>query len=185
MWFWVKSMCWLASRASANMLMPMTMAATAMTPMMENQIRRRIASVRLPLFDDDGVEEQPKPDEGGEEDQIAQADHAAGEVLEPVDHRDASCDLGERRRVAREEVRHHRIGGDGKNEAHSDGEHEGDHLVLGERRRGRSNREEPTGHQQRADVARRDDAIVRPAEDVDGDDEWERQQQRDGAEHPG
>src|SRR3984957_14424681 len=120
MWFCVRSTCWFASRASANMLMPMTMAATAMTPMMENQIRRRIASVRLPLFDDDGVEEQPEPDEGGEEDQIPQADHAAGEVLEPVDHRDPSCDLGERRRVAREEIGHHRIGCDGEHEAHRD-----------------------------------------------------------------
>src|SRR3984957_17146734 len=185
MWFWVKSMCWLASRASANMLMPMTMAATAMTPMMENQIRRRIASVRLPLFDDDGVEEQPETDEGGEEDQIAQADHAAGEVLEPVDHRDAPCDLGERRRVARQEIGHNGIGGDGEHEAHRDGEHEGDHLVLGQCRQGRSHREERAGHQQRADIARGNHAVVRPAQDVDGDDERERQEQRDGAEHPG
>src|ERR1700722_18433814 len=105
MWFWVRSTRWLDSLAAANMLRPMTMAPTAMMPIMENQIRRRIASVRLPLFDDDRVEEQPEPDEGGEEDQIAQADYAAGEVLEPVNHRNPSCDLGKRRRVAREEIR--------------------------------------------------------------------------------
>src|SRR6478609_5556987 len=109
----VRSTCRLASRASANMLMPMTMAATAMTPMMENQIRRCMASVRLALVDEDGVQEQPEADEGGEEDHVAQADDATGEVLEPVDHRDAARDLGEHRRVARQEVGHHRIGCDG------------------------------------------------------------------------
>src|ERR1700739_3051157 len=100
MWLRVRSTCRLARRASANMLMPMTMAATAMTPMMEGQIPRRIASIRLALIDEYGVQEQPEPDEGGEEDQVAQADHAAGEVLEPVDHRDAPCDVGKHRRVA-------------------------------------------------------------------------------------
>src|SRR5262252_8764793 len=103
MWLRVRSTWRFARRASANMLMPMTMAATATTPMTENQIRRRIVSVRLPLFDDDRVEEQPEADEGDEEDQVAQAVHAAGEVLEAIDHRDAAGDLGQRRRVARQE----------------------------------------------------------------------------------
>src|SRR6476660_8137210 len=120
MWLRVRSTCRFASRASANMLMPMTMVATATTPMTENQIRRRIASVRLSLIDDDRVEEQPEADEGGKEDQVAQADHAAGEVLEAVDHRDAAGDLGEHRRVARQEVGDHRIRSDGEQEAHGD-----------------------------------------------------------------
>src|SRR4051794_25603244 len=102
------------------MLMPMTMAATASTPTMENQMRRRMASVSLPLFDDHSSEIQPEADEGREEDQVAQADDAAGEVLETVDHRDATCDLGQSRRVAREEVGDHGIRRDGEHEAHRD-----------------------------------------------------------------
>src|SRR6478736_5218060 len=101
MWLRVRSTCRLASRASANMLMPITIAATAITPMMENQMRRRMVSVRLSLFDQHCVEEQPEADEGGEEHQVAQADYAAREVLETVYHRDATRDLAEYRRVAR------------------------------------------------------------------------------------
>src|SRR4051812_29899151 len=127
----VRSMRRFASRASANRLMPMTMAATASTPMMENQVRRSMASVCLPLFDDDGVEEQPEADKGREEDEVAQADHAAGEVLEALDHRDAPRDLGEYRGVAREEVGDDGIGCDGEHKAHRNGEDECDHLVLG------------------------------------------------------
>src|SRR5215471_5383852 len=103
----VRSTWMFASLASANMLMPMTIAATATTPISENQMRRRM-SVGLPLFDDHGVHVQPEADEGDEEDQVAQADDAAGEVLEPVDHRDAAGDLRQHRRVARQEVGDHR-----------------------------------------------------------------------------
>src|SRR6516162_4199252 len=122
MWLRVRSTCRFASRASANMLMPMTIAATATTPTIENQMRRRMTSVRLPLFDDHGVEEQPEADEGGEKDQVAQADHAAGEVLEAVDHRNAPRNLCERRGVAGQEIGNHRIGRDSKNEANRDTE---------------------------------------------------------------
>src|SRR5271157_4088382 len=97
-------MRWFASRASANMLMPMTMAATARTPTTENQIRRCIGSVRLALFDDHRVQEQPEPDEGCEKYKVAQADDAAREILESVDDGDAAGDVGQCRRVARQEV---------------------------------------------------------------------------------
>ena len=50
----------------------MRIAATATTPRAEDQMRRML-SVRLALFDDHRVQEQPEPDEGGEEDQVAQA----------------------------------------------------------------------------------------------------------------
>src|SRR5579871_2029360 len=98
--FFVRSTCTFASRASANMLRPMTIAATAITPMMEDQKRRRM-SVRLPLIDDNRVQEQPEPHERREEDQVAQADHAAGEILKTIDHRKAACDLCQYRRIAR------------------------------------------------------------------------------------
>src|ERR1700722_14521156 len=111
MWPRVRSTCRFASRASANMLMPIAIAATAITPMMENQMRRRMTSVRLSLFDDHGIEEQPEGNEGGEEDQVAQADHTAREVLKAVDHRDAPRDLGKRRGVAGQEAGDHRGGG--------------------------------------------------------------------------
>src|SRR5277367_6277406 len=118
----VRSTWTFARRASANMLMPMTMAATAMTPRMDDQKRRRMVSVRLPLIDDHRVQEQPEPDEGGEEDQVAQADDASGEVLEAVDHCDAPGDVGEHRCVARQEVGDDGIRRDGEDEAHGDGE---------------------------------------------------------------
>src|SRR5579872_6514645 len=99
MWFCVRSTCWLANRASANILMPTTMAATAMMPMIDDQMRRAIDSVRLALIDEYGVQEQPEPDESDEENHITQADDAAGEVLEPIDHRDAPSDVTEYRQV--------------------------------------------------------------------------------------
>src|ERR1700729_3430848 len=122
----VRSTWMLARRASANMLMPMTLAGTAMTPRMDDQKRRRMVSVRLPLIDDHGVQEQPEPDEGGEEDEVAQADDAAGEVLEAVDHRDAPGNIGQHRRVARQEVGDDGIRRHGEDEAYADGEDEGD-----------------------------------------------------------
>src|ERR1700735_2952602 len=156
MWFCVRSTCWFASRASANMLMPMTMAATAMTPMTENQMRLCIDSVRLALIDKDRVHEQPETDEGDEEDHVAQADDATGEILEPVDHRDAPCDVGEHRQALRPEVGYDRIGWRGEHKADGNSEHEGDHLVLGRRRQRRTHRQERAGDQQRTDIARRD-----------------------------
>jgi hypothetical protein len=101
---------------------------------MENQRRRRIAAIRLALFHQHGVQVQPEADEGGEEDQVAHADDASGEVLEAVDHRDPAGDVGQDRGIAGEEVGDHRIGRDGEDEAHGDREDEGDHLVAGQRR---------------------------------------------------
>src|ERR1700744_5889900 len=98
MWLCVRSTCTFASRASANMLMPMTIAATAITPTSELQKRR--ISVCFPPLDDHGIQEEPKADECREEDQVAQADHTAGKVLKAVDHRDPSCDVRQYRRVA-------------------------------------------------------------------------------------
>ena len=66
-----------ASRASANMLMPMTIAAAAITPMTE-KARRRIGSVRLPLIDEHRGQEQPEPDERREEDHDRAARRARG-----------------------------------------------------------------------------------------------------------
>src|SRR6185312_3006040 len=108
MWPLVRSTCTFASLASANILIPMTIAAAAMTPRME-KLSRRIGSVRLPLVDKDGVQEQPEPDEGREEDHVAQGHDAAGEILEPVDHRDPAGHGAERRDVVRQEIRHQRI----------------------------------------------------------------------------
>ena len=61
--------------------------------------------------------------------------------------------VGQRRRVAGQEVGDHRIGRDGEHEADRDAEDEGDHLVLGQRRQRRADREEGAGDQQRADIA--------------------------------
>src|SRR5579872_1002589 len=98
MWLCVRSTCTFASRASANILMPMTIAATAITPTSEVQKRR--TSIRLPLLDDHGIQEQPEADECREEDQVTQADDAACEILEPVDHCDPPCNVRQYRRVA-------------------------------------------------------------------------------------
>src|SRR6476646_2640415 len=146
MWLRVRSTRRFANRASAYMLMPITIAATAITPMTENQMRRRMVSVRLSLFDQHCVEEQPEADEGGEEDQVAQADHAAREVLEAVDHCDTARDLGECRRVAREEIGDDGIGRDSEHEADRDAKYEGDYLVLGQRRERGAHRKERAGN---------------------------------------
>src|SRR5581483_11821533 len=106
------------------MLMPMTMAATATTPTMENHRRRRMGSIRLALLDQHGVQVEPEADEAGEKDQVAHADDAAGEVLVAVDDRDAARDLGQGGDVAGQEIGHHRIGRDGEHEAYRDGEDE-------------------------------------------------------------
>src|ERR1700722_4945952 len=84
----VRSIRRLARRASANMLMPTTIAATAIRLMTAERARRCIGLVRLSQLDDHRVDVQPEPDERSEEHQVAHADHAAGEVLEPVDHRE-------------------------------------------------------------------------------------------------
>src|SRR3978361_1116489 len=92
-----------ARRASANMLMPMTIAAAAMTPMTE-KARRRIGSIRLALIDEHRGQEQPEPDERREKHQIPQRDDAAGERLVAIDHGESPGDFGHQRRIAVEEI---------------------------------------------------------------------------------
>ena len=57
------------------------------------------SSVRLPLIDQNGIQEQEESDEGREVDQVPQRDDAAGEVVEPVDNGDPAGELAERRDV--------------------------------------------------------------------------------------
>src|SRR5689334_15864491 len=122
------------------MLTPMRIARTATTPRAEDE-RRRMLSVRLAVFDDHRVQEQPEPDEGGEEDDVTQGDDAARERLEARGNGDATRDVGEHRCVARQKIRYQRIGGDGENEADRDAEHIGDYLVFRARRQRGTDRE--------------------------------------------
>src|SRR5690348_528373 len=98
----VRSACTLARRESANMLMPMAIAAAASTPMME-KVSRRIGSVRFPLIDENRVQEQEEADEGGEIDQVAQRDDATGEVGEAVDDGDPPRERAQHRHGVRQE----------------------------------------------------------------------------------
>ena len=63
--------------------------------------------------------------------------------------------------------------------------HERDDLVAGQGGDARADGEECPGHQQAAEVAREDDAVVGVAQEIDGDPERERERQRDRGEHPG
>ena len=64
-------------------------------------------------------------------------------------------------------------------------QHEGDDLVLGQRRDRRADREQAAGHQPAADVAGEDHAVVGVAQIVDREPEREGQHQRDADEQPG
>ena len=97
--------------------MPMTIAATAMTPMTENA-RRRMGSIRLALIDEHRGQEQPEPDERREEYQIRQRDDAAGKILIAVDDGEAPRDIRHHRRIAIEEVGDQRIRRGGEDETH-------------------------------------------------------------------
>src|SRR4051794_18020117 len=122
-----------ASRASANMLMPMAIAAAAMTPMTENA-RRRMGSIRLALIDEHRGQKQPEPDERREENQIPQRNDPASQRLVPVDHRQTPRDLRHDRRVPIEEIRHQRIRRRGEDEAYGDTQHERDDLIASQGR---------------------------------------------------
>src|ERR1700761_1799020 len=112
------------------MWMPMAIAATAMMPRME-KLKRRMGSVRLPLIDQHGVQEQEEPDEAGEIDDIAQRDDAAGEIGEALDDGHPSGDGTQDRYIGGQEVIDDRVGGDGEDEADGNGEDKGDDLVAG------------------------------------------------------
>src|SRR6516164_1470790 len=63
--------------------------------------------------------------------------------------------------------------------------YEGDDLVFGRCRDAGADSQQCTRHKPAADIAREDHPIVRPAEKVDGDPEWESQRQCDTGKTPG
>src|SRR5579862_7234235 len=111
------------------MLMPMTIAATASTPITENA-SPRMGSIRLALIDEHRGQEQPEPDERREKDYVAQRYDAAGEVLIAVDDSEAPCDIRHQRCVSAEEIGDQRIGCGGEEETNHHAKHESDHLIA-------------------------------------------------------
>src|SRR5947207_7418577 len=97
MWPCGASTCALASLVFASMLMPARIAATAMTPMIVYQTRRM--SGGLPVFENDGIQEEPEHDEAGEIDQVARGDQPLRERLETLADAHAPRRFGERRHV--------------------------------------------------------------------------------------
>src|SRR3546814_4073841 len=65
-------------------------------------------------------------------------------------------------------------------EADQNADHEGDHLVPGHRRQAATDRQIAAGHQQAADIAGEDDAVIGRPQPVHGDPEREGQAKRDG-----
>src|SRR5579864_6863495 len=108
------------------MLMPITIAATAITPMTENA-RRRMGSIRLALIDEHRGQEQPEPDERREKYEVPQRHDAAGKVLIALDDSEPPRDIRHQRRVAAEEVGDQRIRCGGENETDHHAKHESDH----------------------------------------------------------
>ncbi|MNF53895.1 hypothetical protein D3C84_353020 [compost metagenome] len=84
-----------------------------------------------------------------------------------------------------EGVEHQRETADDEQEAHADGEDEGDHLVLRQRRHAGADGEEGPGQQPATDVAGDDGAVIRLAEVIHRDHHGEGQQQRQPGEGPG
>ena len=84
-----------------------------------------------------------------------------------------------------DELEHQRKAAQHEAQAHHAAHHEGDDLVAGQRRDARADGEERAGHQQAAEIAGEDDAVVGIAEVVDGDPEREGERQRDCGEYPG
>ena len=88
------------------------------------------------------------------------------------------------RRPRREEIQHQRESGEQERKAHNHGEDERDHLVARARRDARGDGEKGSGHQETADVAGQDHAVVGRAEIVDRDPDRKREHQRDADERP-
>ncbi len=72
-------------------------------------------------------------------------------------------------------------------EEHADdkGENEADDLIAGHRGSHATDRQISTGHQKAAHVSGENQAVVGRAEVIDGDDDWEGQEQRAAEENPG
>src|SRR5579883_1729981 len=141
-------------RAARSTWAAITLIATSSTAaeisaMMAAARRERVkfcmvpSSIRLLELDQDRIGEKEDPDHRGEEDGIAQIDDAAHdrvEMGEKAEGRDrAQRGLG---RPSLERAQDDGRAADREEEAHGGGHDEGDHLVLGERRERRADRQE-------------------------------------------
>src|SRR6185312_16472911 len=93
-----------------------------------------LPSIRLLEIDQDGVGEEEDADYRQEEHRVAQVDDAADDRVEMREEAERGHCLQHRLRCpAVEEAQHDGGAAHGKDEAHGGGDHEGDHLILGER----------------------------------------------------
>src|SRR5690606_1166077 len=102
----------------------------------------RSPSGSLALFDHDNVGEQEEDDDGEIEEQARERDDAPADQLEVIEeaHRSDRID-DERGRPAPKEAKNELETAHDEQEADRRRDDEGDHLVLGERRHARSDRE--------------------------------------------
>src|SRR5689334_15134314 len=154
---------------SAMTLMP-TNSATAQRRAMAAAALRGIdmASVRLLQIDEYDIGEEEDADHGGEEDRVAQVDDAFDDRLEVGEERERADRRDQRfGRPVLEEAEDDRRAAHREEKADRGGDDEGDDLVLGQRRKAGADGEEAAGHQERADIAREDDAVIGIAEPGD------------------
>src|SRR5579863_8500526 len=154
-----------------------TNSTSAETRLMSARARRDKAgsfivasSLGLLEVDDHRVRVEEERNHRGKEHRVAQVDDAAHDGVEMRQKAHAGDGVDQSLRCAAlEEPK--RDAGTAYDEEERDrrGHHEGDYLVLGESRDRRAHRQERARHQEAADIAREDHAVVGTAEVVDGD----------------
>ncbi len=112
-------------------------------------------------------------------DHVAQVEHAAGDGLEVGQEAQAAHRVHRRLRQQRaQRVEREREASQQQQQAHQRAEDEGDHLAARGRRQAAADGKEGARHQQAADVAGQDDAVVGIAQPVHRDPDREGQAQR-------
>src|SRR5579864_8963466 len=142
-------------------------------------------SIRLGEIDDHGIGVEEKCHHREEERGVAQVDDAAQDCVEMRVEAERGDDIEDPgRRPILQESEHDGRAGHGQEETDRRRHHKGDDLILRERRERRANREITPRHQEAADIARQDHAIVGMTQHVHRDPERESEDEGDPGENP-